>query len=197
MRKTKVCHDQDHICGCDETAFRMLQPEIRRDCGSGPKRPVRDRYELTGVVFLSRPFKLQAVLNQRQHREESARIILADAARELRRAQKALSDMENIRAQYGRAMRLKQDNNESAMELILYTRYLGRLDSEICEQRQLIDTLVKDKEDKRCALMATLKDRKVIEKLKERYLADMEKKERDVEQKLLNDVAISRYQRKL
>jgi hypothetical protein len=44
--------------------------------------------------------------------------------------------------------------------------------------------------------MTALKDRKVIEKLKERYLADEEKKERDMEQKLVNDVAISRFQRK-
>jgi len=144
---------------------------------------------------LDRPFKLEAVLNQRQHREESARKIFADAARELRRAQKVLSDMENTHAQYRRAMRLKQDNSDSAMELILYTRYLGRLDSEIREQQAVIETLVNDKEDKRCALMATLKDRKVIEKLKERYLAVVDKKERAIEQKLLNDVAISRYQR--
>jgi flagellar export protein FliJ len=57
-------------------------------------------------------------------------------------------------------------------------------------------TLATDKEKKRKALMTALKDRKVIEKLKERYLADEDKKERDMEQKLINDVAISRYQRK-
>jgi flagellar FliJ protein len=145
---------------------------------------------------LDRPFKLQAVLNQRQHQEESARKIFADAARALQQAQAALTDMENTRAQYRRALRLKQDNSDSAMELILYTRYLGRLESEIREQQQVTDAFAKDKEEKRCALTATLKDRKIIEKLKERYLADVAKKERDSEQKLLNDVAISRYQRK-
>jgi len=145
---------------------------------------------------VGRPFKLEAVLNQRQHLEESARKIFADAVRELSRAQKALSGMEKTRAQYRRAMRLKQDNSDSAMELILYTRYLGRLDSEIRDQQRVIDELAKDKEDKHVALLSTLKDRKIIEKLKERHLADVEKKERTMEQKLLNDVAISRYQRK-
>jgi flagellar FliJ protein len=145
---------------------------------------------------VGRPFKLEAVLNQRLHREESARKIFADAVRELSRSQKTLSEMEKTRAQYQRAMRLKQDNSDSAMELILYTRYLGRLDSEIHDHQQVIDRLAKDKEDKHAALIATLKDRKIIEKLKERYLADADKKERAIEQKLLNDVAISRYQRK-
>ena len=145
---------------------------------------------------MARPFKLEAVLTHRQHQEESARKVFADAARELSRARQVLTDMEKVRAQYRRAMRLKQDNNGSAMELILYTRYLARLTSEIDEQQHTIETLAADKEKKRKALMTALKDRKVIEKLKERYLADEEKKERDMEQKLVNDVAISRFQRK-
>ncbi len=145
---------------------------------------------------MARPFKLEAVLTHRQHQEESARKVFADAARELNRARQVLTDMEKVRTQYRRAMRLKQDNNGSAMELILYTRYLARLASEIDEQQHTIETLAADKEEKRKMLMTALKDRKVIEKLKERYLADEEKKERDMEQKLVNDVAISRFQRK-
>jgi flagellar FliJ protein len=148
------------------------------------------------VGEVARPFKLEAVLTHRQHQEESARKVFADAARELSRARQVLTDMEKVRAQYRRAMRLKQDNNGSAMELILYTRYLARLASEINEQQHTIETLAANKEEKRMVLMTALKDRKVIEKLKERYLADEEKKERDMEQKLVNDVAISRYQRK-
>lgn len=144
---------------------------------------------------MTRPFKLEAVLNHRQHLEESARKIFADAARELRQAERILSNMEKRHAQYRQAMRLKQENSDSAMELILYSRYLTRLDVEIHEQKKIIDTLVNDKEDKRCALMVTLKDRKAIEKLKERHIAEVEKNARDSEQKLLNDVAISRYQR--
>ncbi|MCB2169953.1 MAG: flagellar export protein FliJ [Deltaproteobacteria bacterium] len=145
---------------------------------------------------MARPFKLEAVLTHRQHQEESARKVFADAARELSRARQVLTDMEKVRAQYRRAMRLKQDNNGSAMEFILYTRYLARLASEINEQQHTIETLAANKEEKRMVLMTALKDRKVIEKLKERYLADEEKKERDMEQKLVNDVAISRFQRK-
>jgi flagellar FliJ protein len=148
------------------------------------------------VGEVARPFKLEAVLTHRQHQEESARKVFADAARELSRARQVLTDMEKVRAQYRRAMRLKQDNNGSAMELILYTRYLARLASEINEQQHTIETLAANKEEKRMVLMTALKDRKVIEKLKERYLADEEKKERDMEQKLVNDVAISRFQRK-
>ena len=150
---------------------------------------------LAGVVPLTRPFKFEAVLNHRQHLEETARKIFADAVRELRQAENVLSRMENKHTQYQHAMRLKQANSDAAMELILYSRYLTRLEVEIREQKNIIDTLANDKEEKRRTLMVTLKDRKAIEKLKERHVADAEKSERDSEQKLLNDVAISRYQR--
>lgn len=145
---------------------------------------------------MGRPFKLQAVLNQRQHREECARKVFAEATRELNRAETALADIERTRARYQQTMRLKQENSASAMEIILYTRYLGRLDKEIDAHRRVIEKLTVEKENKRLALMATLKDRKVMEKLKERYIADREQKERDLEQKLMNEAAISRYRRK-
>lgn len=145
---------------------------------------------------MGRAFKFEAVLNQRQYREESARKVFAAAARELGRAQKVLDEMENNRERCRRDLRHKQEGGGYAMEMVLYARYLGRIDSEIKDQQEKIDRLAEEKEKKRRELMTTLKDRKVIEKLKERHLADMEKKERDLEQKLLNDAAISRYQRK-
>jgi flagellar FliJ protein len=145
---------------------------------------------------VGRPFKLQAVLNQRQHREECARKVLAEAVRALRQAEKTLADIENVRACYRKTMRLKQANSAAAMEIMLYMRFLERLDKEIAAQQQVVDKLVQEKESKRQALMSTLKDRKVMEKLKDRYLADLEQKERENEQKLLNEAAINRYQRK-
>jgi len=145
---------------------------------------------------LGRAFKFEAVLNQRQHREESARKVFAAAARELGKAQQVLAEMENNRDQCRRDLRHKQEKGGYAMEIILYARYLGRLDLEIKDQQDRVAGMAEEKEKKRQELMTTLKDRKVIEKLKERHLADLEKKERDLEQKLLNDAAISRYQRK-
>jgi len=145
---------------------------------------------------VGRPFKFEAVLNQRQYREETARKIFADAARALNCAQATLSAMEDQRAQCRQVLRRKQHNGGKAMEIILYSRYLGRLEAEIQDQEKSVADLSIEKEDKRQELMATLKDRKVIEKLKERHLAEQEQEERETEQKMLNDAAISRYQRK-
>ena len=145
---------------------------------------------------MGRPFKFEAVLNQRKYREESARKLFADAANAHRQARQVLSEMKARRERYRQAMRHKQENGGQAMEIILYSRYLGRIETEINAQYQTVGELKKQREHKRLELMTTLKDRKVIEKLKERHLADLEKEEMAMDQKISNDAAISRYQRK-
>ena len=144
---------------------------------------------------MARPFKLEAVLNHRRHREETARRVFADAVRELRRQEGMLAEMEKTRRHYQQALRARRKDGGAAVEILLYSRYLKRLDAEIDTQLTMVRTLRQDRAKKRLALMATLKDRKVMEKLKEHHLSQVNKEERDMEQKLLNDAAISRYQR--
>lgn len=144
---------------------------------------------------MGRAFKLQAVLQHRRYREDSARQRLAEAARALGAARSTLVQREKVHADYSRALRLKQTNGGSPLDIMMYTRYLARLEEGIQDQRQVVEEHVREKEKRRRELMACVKDRKAIEKLKERHLAEMERQERDREQKLLNDVAISRYQR--
>jgi flagellar FliJ protein len=144
---------------------------------------------------VGRPFKLEAVLNHRLHREEVARKRYADAVRELRRQQDRLTQIEITRREYREALRRKQSDGYAVAEIILYARYLTRLDTEIQTQAEVVRKHMKAKEKERQLLMTALKERKVIEKLKEHYVRQMEIEERGREQKLINDVAISRYQR--
>ena len=145
---------------------------------------------------MGRPFKLEAVLDHRQYREDSARQRLAEAARTHSAARTVLRRQEKIQHEYGRALRLKQNGSGCAVEILLYARYLARLEDEIQDQRQVVRGHAREKEKRRRELMACVKDRKAIEKLKERHLAEMDRQERDREQKLLSDIAISRYQRR-
>jgi flagellar FliJ protein len=145
---------------------------------------------------MARPFQLEAVLTHRGYRVDTARQRLADAARELGAARQVLQAQEHERAEYRRALRLKQNASGSVQEILIYTRYLNRLDGEINCQRQVVKDLYGKKEALRRELMTRLKERKVIERLKERHLAEVEEKARVREQKMLSDVAISRYQRR-
>ena len=145
---------------------------------------------------MAQPFKLEAVLTHRRYREDTARQRLADAVRKLEAERQILQGQEDLRTDYRRTLRWKQSHSGSIMEVQIYTRYLNRLDREIDRQRQVVRDLTKKKEGLRQELMMRLKERKVIERLKERQLAEAEQRVRIQEQKVLSDVAISRYQRR-
>ncbi|MBL0714382.1 MAG: flagellar FliJ family protein, partial [Desulfosarcina sp.] len=107
--------------------------------------------------------------------------------------QKALEVMERRQRQYQQDLKSKMQNDGAADELFLYHRYLGRLGKEISSQAGLANELEAEKEEKRAQLLVALKNRKIIERLKERYLETEARKTRDQEQKLLNEVAANRY----
>jgi flagellar protein FliJ len=144
---------------------------------------------------VARPFKLEVVLNHRRHREEAARKRYADALRKLRQQQEQLTAMQATRQTYRQDLRRLQRSGTAAAQILMYTRYLTRLDTEIRAQEKVVQEHRQEKEKQRQTLMTALKDRKVIEKLKEHHVSQLEAEEREREQKLLNDVAITRYQR--
>jgi len=150
---------------------------------------------VSGKNTVGQPFKLESVLNHRRHCEDGARKRYADAVRGWRQQQGQLTKMEAARKEYRQALRRKQSNGNAAAEILLYTHYLMRLDTEIHDQAKVVRNHMKEKEKQRQSLMVALKDRKVIEKLKERHMKRIETEARGREQKLLNDVAIARYQR--
>ena len=144
---------------------------------------------------MARPFKLEAVLNHRRHREEAARKRYADAVRKLRQQQEQLTAIQMTRQKCRQDLRGQQRSGAGATQILMYTHYLMRLDAETQAQDKIVQAHRREKEKQRQALMTALKDRKVIEKLKEHHLRQLEVEERGREQKLLNDVAITRYQR--
>ena len=144
---------------------------------------------------MARPFKLEVVLNHRRHREDAARKRYADAVRKLRQQQDRLTAMQMTRQTYRQDLRHQQRSGEGAAAILMYMHYLTRLDTEIQAQDKVVRAHRREKERQRQDLMAALKDRKVIEKLKEHHVNQLAVEERGREQKLLNDVAITRYQR--
>jgi len=140
-------------------------------------------------------FKLEAVLNHRRHCEDVVHKRYADALQLLRKQQDQLAEMEMKHREYRQILRHKLSRGDDATEILMYTRYLERLDNEIRVQQKVVQAHLKEKEAQRRSLMAAVKDRKVIEKLKEHHQNQLEIEARGREQKLLNEVAITRYQR--
>ena len=139
-------------------------------------------------------FKLETVLKHRKHLEEIAHKVFGEASRKWDQARNALDVMTRNRLKYQHELRYKMNTEAAAGELLLYHRYLDRLQNEIEAQNGLVEDLAAEKEEKRAQLLVALKNRKMIEKLKDRYLASAAHKAKAEEQKRLDESAVNRHQ---
>ena len=139
-------------------------------------------------------FKLEPVLKHRQHLEDLAQTAFSDASRRWEEARQVLDGMRANRFNYECELNSKMNAAIMADELLRYQRYLGRLDQEIEAQTALLDNLAVEREAKREQLKAALQNRKVIEKLKERFLERTTRQGLAQEQKILDEAALHRFQ---
>ena len=140
-------------------------------------------------------FKMEGVLRHRQHLEEEAQAAFAASLRQWTQARRALEELIRKQKQYRRALKHKLQDHATADELVLYHRYLDRLGKEIESQIGIVEATAIAKEEKRTELVAALRDRKVLEKLKAHHLEAEARHRRAQEQNLINEAAVNRYQR--
>ncbi len=128
-------------------------------------------------------FKLQPVLNFRKDIEEQIQIRLAEALDRENRAKMALQEIIDRRNQV--AMKLEEFKHKpiGIDDLIIYQAHVENLDSRITEQQLKIEDLKSEVEEIRQTLLQASRDKKVIEKIKDRqhdrHKKDMLKKEID------------------
>ncbi len=139
-------------------------------------------------------FKLESVLQHRQHLEDLAHQEFSDASRRWKEARQILDGMRSNRFRHESELKSKMKINVTADDLQRYHRYLGRLDREIAAQMALVENLAAKREAKREQLKASLQNRKVIGKLKERFLERTTRQGLAQEQKILDEVALHRFQ---
>lgn len=138
-------------------------------------------------------FKLETVLKHRRHLEEGAQKEFSDALRQWEQARSALEVMARNHRQYQQELKNKMQSDAAAEEVLIYHRYIDRLEREIESQTTLIEDLERQKEKNRLQLLVALKNRKMLEKLKKRFFENEARKDFLNEQKLLNEVAVTCY----
>ncbi len=139
-------------------------------------------------------FKLESVLKHRKHLEENAHKDFSESHRKWDHACNTLAIMTGNRRQYQQELKTKMKADTAAGEMLLYHRYLGRLEKEIEVQKGLVEGLAVEKEEKRAQLLTALKNRKIIENLKERFFESEANKANAQEKKQIDEAAVSRHQ---
>jgi flagellar FliJ protein len=141
-------------------------------------------------------FRLETILTQRRHAEETSQKELADARQDLAAAQAALREVKNTRRQCMRDMRRKQQDRFRADEMLLYYPYLERLKQGIELHKKHVAASERKVAQKRQALLDALKKRKILEKLKEKQLQAYFKAEAGREQRFADESAAQQHARR-
>jgi flagellar FliJ protein len=134
-------------------------------------------------------FKLEPLLNHRRYQEEVLQKELADKKKRLQSEQDQLRDLKSRKRRNLQELTSRQKQGRPASELKLYVDFIDHLTAEMEAQHEKVVEAQRRFDSSHQALIAAMKKRKALEKLKEKgrraYEQTRLKKERD----LLDDVA--------
>jgi flagellar FliJ protein len=141
-------------------------------------------------------FRLETILTQRRHVEESSQKELTGARQELAGAQAVLREAKDTRRQCVRDMHRKQRDRFRADDMLLYYPYLERLKQDIELHLKRVAAAERKVAQKRQALLEAMKKRKILDKLKEKQLQAHLKAEAGREQRFADESAAQQHARR-
>ena len=142
-------------------------------------------------------FKLQALLNHRRHQEEVCQKELAEAQRILADAQETLRCLKKDKRKNIQQLQARQKERHNASNILIFTNYIEQLSKDIDAQIQQVRRASKNVTQKRDNLVAIMKKRKTLEKLKEKEWQAYQQKMMQIERKFNDEVAATRHIRKM
>ena len=142
-------------------------------------------------------FKLEALRRYRQFEEERLQKTLSDAQQAVEQASDFLKARIALRQKSEDEFRIRSENGEeTAPQAAMYRGYLQRLAGEIIACNKQVRSAEKACQEVREDLLAVMKRRKALDRLKEKgeqaFVAELNSEE----QKFINEMAIQRFVRK-
>jgi len=122
---------------------------------------------------------------------------LAQVQRQLTAEQLKLRRKKEEKRENLRRLQRIQQKNTNVSAIILHVNYISQLTKNIDDQNLCVREVTKKVNQKRNELIAAMKRRKTLEKLKERQWQAYEKKMLLNERKFMDEIASIRYARKM
>ncbi|MDX1778030.1 MAG: flagellar export protein FliJ [Thermodesulfobacteriota bacterium] len=142
-------------------------------------------------------FNLQVLLDYRKRIEEGLQIECSHIQQELETERQALLSCQQEKVRYEEELAEKESREVNLQESVLYRDYLRGMRKKIEELKNRVATKKIELDNKQEELLVATKNRKVLEKVKEKhakeFMHELEKKERT----FIDEVGIRRYQRSL
>lgn len=138
-------------------------------------------------------FELQPLLDARQAQEEQKQRELAEALRYCESQQAILEGIRNSRMQMIAEYRALEGQTVSSLQLMLYSENIAQYREKEDAQRECCRQAEVDAEEKRLSLIEATKQKKILEKLKEKRLLAYQQELSRKENKELDETAILRF----
>jgi flagellar FliJ protein len=142
-------------------------------------------------------FNLEPVLNQRKSVEEGLQKELAILKKYLADEKKMLAAFKKAKKEASKELEQKKRKSVGVFEILLHFRFIEKLSVDIEKQEKRVSDAKKICDKKRENLIEAMKNRKVIEKLKEKGFKQYQQEVAKKEQVFLNEVAVSLFNQKM
>ncbi len=142
-------------------------------------------------------FSLQRVLDARRHKEDVRKRQLAAAKQAELEAQERLRQLQEHNHEVQSALGCHVGRVVKASEMSLYYAYSRQLEERVAQQEKTVAQAAAAVAEKRAELMASTKEKKALEKLKERMKERHQLEAGREEQAQLDEAAARLYARKV
>jgi len=141
-------------------------------------------------------FNLEPLLNHRRYQEEILQKELADLKIRLESENEKLWVLREKKRKTVLQLQKKQTEGRPASEIKLYIDFVEQLSAEMQAQRQKVLSAERDFSRKRQELVAAMKKRKILDRLKEKGLQAYEREQLKKERSMMDEVAAQRFGQK-
>jgi flagellar FliJ protein len=138
-------------------------------------------------------FKLQALLNHRRHQEEVCQKELAEAQRDLSDAKEKLNSIKKDKRDNIQKLQARQSERHNTSKILIFINYIRQLSINIDTQLRHVRHASQNVTEKRDNLIAIMKERKTLEKLKEKEWLEYQRNMMQAERKFNDEVAATRH----
>lgn len=138
-------------------------------------------------------FSLETVLTHRKHMEDALQKEFAKCKKELLLEEEKLARREKVIMQNLEALQEKQKAGVMVSDIILYDRYIKQISIDRDRNIHRIIELKNQLRQKMSALVEAMKDRKILDRLKEKELETYRRELDRKEQILMSEIAVSGF----
>ena len=141
-------------------------------------------------------FKLQALLDHRRNKEDKKKEELGNLSRTVQDVRDFMATLKSRCSVSIVELKTLQESGMNIEQITRYREFITALKDDTNKQMEKLSLLMKDVENRRKELVSLSKERKIMEKLRDKEFDKFKKAVLKEEKKLIDDLGISRFIRR-